>query len=379
MYKILHINSYFYESIFYQNLFNKQISNGEEISVFVPANNHDNIDKYKDLPYVSINNIYNKMDRFFYHHKQRKIIKTLEEEYTISEFDLIHAHSVFTNGYSALKMYKKYNIPYIVAVRNTDINIFFRRMPHLRNVGIEILKNAKKIVYISPAYMYNGLTNYVSKELFDSLLRKSVVIPNGLDQFWLDNTNYKYDKVRSMTKLNVLTVGKICKLKNMAKVAEACQILKGEGVDVQLTVVGKIEDKRVAKKIAGYDFVKIFPFMPKEDLIDIYRASDIFVLPSLRETFGLVYAEAMTQAIPVIYTKNQGFDGQFEEGEVGFSVNPQDSKDIVKAIKCCINNRDELKENCIRLCRKFSWDLIVMEYHKIYEDCFNTINGEKNE
>lgn len=40
-------------------------------------------------------------------------------------------------------------------------------------------------------------------------------------------------------------------------------------------------------------------------------------MPSHKETFGLVYAEAMSQGLPIIYTKNQGFDGQFPDGYVG--------------------------------------------------------------
>ena len=38
----------------------------------------------------------------------------------------------------------------------------------------------------------------------------------------------------------------------------------------------------------------------------IYRENDIYVMPSIIETFGLVYAEAMSQGLPVIYTRGQG-------------------------------------------------------------------------
>ena len=45
-------------------------------------------------------------------------------------------------------------------------------------------------------------------------------------------------------------------------------------------------------------------------------------MTSLGESFGLTYAEAMSQGVPVIYSKGQGFDGQFKEGVVGYHVDP---------------------------------------------------------
>ena len=61
-------------------------------------------------------------------------------------------------------------------------------------------------------------------------------------------------------------------------------------------------------------------------------------MPSYTESFGLVYAEAMSQKLPVIYSKGQGFDGQFEEGLVGYHVSPYDVKDIANGILKALEN-----------------------------------------
>ena len=42
----------------------------------------------------------------------------------MNEYSLIHAHSLFSNGYIAMRIKQDYGIPYIVAVRNTDVNTF---------------------------------------------------------------------------------------------------------------------------------------------------------------------------------------------------------------------------------------------------------------
>lgn len=50
----------------------------------------------------------------------------------MGEINLIHAHTLFSAGYSALKLKKECGIPYITAVRNVDVNIFFEKIRFLR-------------------------------------------------------------------------------------------------------------------------------------------------------------------------------------------------------------------------------------------------------
>ncbi len=101
--KILHINSYYNGSTFYKNLFDYQLKNGLDLSVFVPvsssANNQEDFGSY-----TTISKNHNKCDRFIFHLKQKKIYKDLIDKYDIKTFSLLHAHSLFTNGYVAMKL-----------------------------------------------------------------------------------------------------------------------------------------------------------------------------------------------------------------------------------------------------------------------------------
>ena len=93
----------------------------------------------------------------------------------------------------------------------------------------------------------------------------------------------------------------------------------------------------------------------------------MLVMPSVRETFGLVYAEAMSQGLPVIYTKGQGFDGQFKEGLVGYSVDCQDYEEIASKIEMVVDNYDKITVNCINEVQRFDWDAISKRYIELYE------------
>jgi len=81
----------------------------------------------------------------------------------------------------------------------------------------------------------------------------------------------------------------------------------------------------------------------------------------------LVYAEAMTQGLPVIYSKGQGFDRQFEEGTVGFHVESRNAEEIADRIEDIMTNYETISENCVRLSDRFNWSEIAKEYEEIYK------------
>ena len=94
----------------------------------------------------------------------------------------------------------------------------------------------------------------------------------------------------------------------------------------------------------------------------------MFLLPSLEETFGRVYVEAMTQGLPVIYTKNQGFDGNFEDGVVGYAIDSQNPQEIANRVIDIVNNYDVIQQNCVRLCSNFFEGEIINKLDIFYKE-----------
>jgi glycosyltransferase involved in cell wall biosynthesis len=80
----------------------------------------------------------------------------------------------------------------------------------------------------------------------------------------------------------------------------------------------------------------------------------------------------MTQGLPVIYSKGQGFDRQFEEGTVGFHVESRNAEEIANRIEDIMINYKTISENCVRLSDRFNWSEIAREYQRLYEDCVRT-------
>lgn len=368
--KVLHINCNYIATTLHQLMVRELGKHGVDSEVFVPVyDRNKGVIEPDDC--VTVCECFKKRDRVAFDYKQRKIIKAAERDYDFSDFDAIHAYTLFTDGNAARALSEKYGIPYVVAVRNTDVNAFFKKMVHLRSRGIKNMLLASRVFFLSESYRDIVLDRYVPEKYRNAILAKSAVIPNGIDEFWFRNAyvSRDYDEITcriGKKKIKLVYAGSIDRNKNIALTCSAAEILKKEGWDVDFTVVGKVNDDNVFEDIR--DKVNYLTKRPKEELIDCYRNADIFVMPSIFESFGLVYAEAMSQGLPVIYTRGQGFDNQFPEGEVGYHVSCSDAEDIAEKIKLITERYAEISKRATKGIEKFSWQKICERYVSVYED-----------
>lgn len=370
--QILHINCNYCISTLHQKMIIALQKAGVNNNVFVPVSNlGKNNWEIEPIREAHVVKCFKKKDRLFFDYKQNKIYNAIKKEFVVKDFDCIHAHTLFTDGNCAMRLYKEFGIPYIVAVRNTDVNVFLKWMIHLRKRGLEILKNATAVVFLSEAYKQQVISLYVPEKYRNAIAEKAIVIPNGIDDFWINNAVTEICKAKeercANRKPRVIYVGSIEKNKNLELTAKAINELNMNGWDIRYTAIGPVNNKRILNNLNSYSFFKHMDKKPKEDLICEYRNNDIFIMPSHTETFGLVYAEAMSQGLPVIYTKNQGFDGQFEDGIVGYSVIDTSAEDLVKVIRKTSDNYGIIANNAFSLVNKFSWGKICNDYCKIYE------------
>ncbi len=305
--------------------------------------------------------------RLLFRLKIRLVHQRIVGRYDIKSIDLIHCHFLFSDGAVALKLKQKFSVPYIVTVRNTDVNTFFKHMPHLRRKGVEILLNASKIIFITPSYADAVLSKYIPQKFHAAVKAKTKILPNGVDDFWHQN-KAALPKVTTENQ-SVLYVGDFSSNKNVISIIEAVEQLNNEGHKIKLNLVGGENFGPVMKRIkqSNPDIVHYFERTnDKNVLIKHYQDNDVFVMPSLRETFGTVYLEAMSQGLPIIYTKGQGVDGYFNENPCGYAVNPNDIEEIKVGIVNAFINIEFLSKNALVHIDKFSWNIIADEYRKIY-------------
>src|SRR5690606_28136255 len=244
-----------------------------------------------------------------------------------------------------------------------------------------ILEYAASVIFISPQYKKDCFEYHFKKATVQKIKDKTKVIPNGINAYYLENRVSSAKIIHNPVEI-VYAAG-FKSNKNLLRLIQAIDLLINRGYNVKLTAVGrslpnrKVSDDYVNlldKEAEGKSYIKLLEYKNKEELCELYKTMDIFVMPSIHETFGLSYVEALSQGLPIVYTKGQGFDGFYEEGEVGFSVNALDIEEIARGIEKVINNHSILAKNVVNLDldETFNWNKIAERYYELY---FSIINN----
>lgn len=156
--------------------------------------------------------------------------------------------------------------------------------------------------------------------------------------------------------LRVLFTGQLGQRKGIKYLLEAVKLLKEEGLDISLTLVGHIYGSgRGLKRYASlYEYV---PFVRRHELREIYLRHDVFVFPSLFEGFGLVVLEALACGLPVITTPHIG--DLIVDGENGYVVPIRDVEAIANKLRLFYYNRDllfKMGHKAVESSRSFTWE-----------------------
>ena len=372
--KVLHINCNYLTTALHQTMLRHMGRAGVSSTVLATTYDRSRAVIQPDENVIAAE-CFNRLDRLCFHYKQSKIIRYIDKTVAVPEFDCIHAHTVFTDGNAAMRLSEKYGLPYIVAVRDTDVNTFFKYMVHLRPLGRRIILGASAVVFLSAAYRSFVLERYFPPEQREELLKKCRVIPNGIDEFWLRHSpDGQVPEAGFPTRqdLRLIYAGRVSRRKNITTTQRAIRLLTEKGYSVRFTVVGKIDQQGEYRKVIRDKYTVYEPPKCKEELAEMYRRRHIFVMPSFTETFGLVYAEAISQGLPVVYTRGQGFDGQFEDGVVGYAADADSPAQVAEAIERIVGNYASLRSSCLRKAGRFNWDDIAAEYLRLYGETIGT-------
>lgn len=341
--------------------------------VYVPLKKHLKFDADENLPnnVVLIERaILKRRHKYLFRNKINTVYDdVLFNIEDISKIDVVHCPTQCFMGSVAFKLNNKFGIPFIAAVRSTD-DYYYRKMPWYRKLFDKPIWNSSFLIFLSEGFKNSYLTKHIEHADLDTIKSKSIVIPNGIDSIFLKNRKYITDR----KPLNLLYYGQFIHRKNLHSIIEAVRLLNSKGYNLTLTCIGYQEGSGdYAEEIVGmaskYDWLRIRNKMSKEELLKEVNDFDIFVMASFAETFGLVYVEALTQGLPIVYSKGRGIDGYFTEGLVGHSVDPNSVEDILGGIERTIKEYDAICENIKNLdLSVFDWNNIASKYNSIYKD-----------
>lgn len=368
MLKILQLSSDFQYQKLYPNLVKALSLENVQQVIYIQRRGHERYAALDGIDNVAvIQSFQHKLwMKFFYKQRIRKIASDLETSVHIPQVSLTVAYFLFSDGAVANEIYKKFKIPFVVAIRNSDINHYFKYRFWLKKYIKEVMKNAAVIIFPSPSYISLIATIVGEKFFNDVVVSKIEIVGNIIDDSWFEN---RIEKSISNDEIRLLYAGEFSKNKRLESIIAAYDNFSKIN-NARLFLVGNYGDNvekirllsSTCKNIEIIDKVENV-----KDLISIFDSCHIFIMPSKTETFGNVYVEALARGLPIVYTKGQGIDGYFPDGKIGYGVSEPLHSDILTSIERIIRDYNTMSLNAIECSQFFSKKSIVDKYLNIFK------------
>lgn len=228
---------------------------------------------------------------------------------------------------------------------------------------------ADKIITISAVYRNRILQDKRLSAIIEQIHNKVMIIPNGVDPYWIKSKVLCRKSINDKDAVQLLYIGKFDKGKNVINLINAVKSLNQKnGNKVKLTLIGgkgNVEKKVLDSIKDDYSFNYVGRVDDLEKLQIYFQQSDIFTMPSRAETFGLVYMEALLQGLPILYTKNEGIDG-FYDDSIGEKIENSSSEEIQSKIERLISNHDQYNFNIEEFSINHDWKRIAEVYRQLY-------------
>jgi phosphatidylinositol alpha-1,6-mannosyltransferase len=151
--------------------------------------------------------------------------------------------------------------------------------------------------------------------------------------------------------------------KGYDKVIEAIANLKKTYPHIKYLIAGSYDNREkvfvdtLINKLGVQNVIVMPGYIPDEELEDHFAMSDIYVMPSRKEGFGIVFIEAMYYGLPVIAGNIDGSADALLHGELGQLVNPDNVEEITKAIANILENKTSFIPDRKLLMQHFSYDV----------------------
>jgi glycosyltransferase involved in cell wall biosynthesis len=255
-----------------------------------------------------------------------------------TKYDIIHAHFAVPSGPVAVLLAKTFRVPLLLSIYGGDIydpskKLSPHRNPVLRTAVQWVLNQADCVVAESTDIKSRAKEHY-------SCACEIKVIPCGIQPpLFQDATREAYGI--DQDEFVIACVGRLVKRKGIQYLLRAVAKLDSRRIKVLLMGDGPEKEflASLADELGIINQVVFLGRVTEEQKYQYLSISDIFVLPSLHEGFGIVILEAMYCGLPIITTNAGGQTDFVVDGRNGFLVAPEDEEALHNKIRLLLENR----------------------------------------
>ena len=304
---------------------------------------------------------------FHYQPYELALSSKLVDMVKLHGIELLHVHYAIPHayaGYMAKKMLKEQGIkiPMVTTLHGTDITLVGNHPFYKPAVSFSI--------------NHSDIVTSVSQDLKDDtyklfdIKREIHVIPNFIE---IDKSRTA-DCQRSMMATETQKI--ITHISNFRKVKRIPDVIKvfyeiQKTIPSKLMMVGDGPEKAPAERLCEELGIsdKVIFFGNSHEIDKILCFSDLFLLPSETESFGLAALEAMASGVPVISSNTGGLPEVNKDGFSGYLADVGDVQDMAKKALSILSDDDKLfefKSNALKVAQEFDIQNIVPMYENLY-------------
>ncbi len=294
-----------------------------------------------------------------------KMVDVIEHE----KLDILHVHYAIphaTSAYLAREIMGKDSFKFITTLHGTDITLIGSDPSYLKIVKFSIDKSDG----------VTAVSRYLQEETYKTfqINNEVEVIPNFVpDRFWLNNKELVRHHCFGQNNEVILThISNFRPVKRVTDLVDVMGRLIPE-YPVKLLMVGDGPERtRMEKLCRERGLCDHIQFLGKQQNVEqVLACSDLFLLPSAEESFGLAALEAMACGLPVVTTNAGGLPEVNIDGETGFTVDVGDTRAFADRIARIISDRAfyfQLSRNAKkRAYAEYHSEKVVPQYLEYYE------------
>jgi glycosyltransferase involved in cell wall biosynthesis len=209
----------------------------------------------------------------------------------------------------------------------------------------------------------------------------SAVIYNGVDSEKFSLEAVGEEGIRFRERLGIAPstfliggIGRLVREKNHIVLIDALAELRRRGIDAHVVIAGKGDRRELLEDRASSANVKSHVTFTgvMDDVRPLLASVDVFVLPSLTDTFSNAALEAMSMSRPVVLSRTGGATEMVQDGREGFIITPSTNADELVRVLASLQAQPDLRARMgqasrQRVLRDFSWPTMVRSYEQLLQ------------
>jgi glycosyltransferase involved in cell wall biosynthesis len=281
--------------------------------------------------------------------------------------DIIHAHVVLPGGWTAIELAKDYSIPVVLTEHSSPFSMHLGT-PSRRHLVRETLTQINHIIAVSPALMQQVQT-------FHQVGASSVIGNLIKTEFFVPIKNKKEGVSEPI--IRFLCVALLSSQKGLSYLLKAAQFLIQRKITSFELIIGgdgpdRVALEQIAQAMGVADHCHFLGLLTATEVRHWMQQCDVFVLPSLHETFGIVLGEAMACGKPVISTRCGGPEFVVTP-ETGVLVEPANSEALAEAMEGFISGKFTYNPRVVRqsVTERFGETAFLRNVTTVYEQLWS--------